>query len=130
MPRTQKTPQNDSANGLALKRSGGQPNNRNALRHGMRSGLLPRDARYIQNRLNAFRRQLEDQLIANKGEVTLVDAALIVTVLRWERHRCQAQRWLRLKQAELSPTELLTFSREIARASTERDRALVALKID
>jgi hypothetical protein len=65
-----------------------------------------------------------------KGQVSLTDAGLIQTCLRWERHAALAQRWLTKKSAELKPADLLQFSREIARASTERDKALAALHLD
>lgn len=111
-------------------RSGPPEGNRNAMRHGLKAGQLPKDAKYIEHRLNAFRRQLEDVVIANRGEVSLTDAAAIQTCLRWERHAYLAQRWLVKAGDSLKPTERLQFSREIARASTERDKALAALKLD
>ena len=74
--------------------------------------------------------ELEDTVIAARGEVTLVDAANIQTAIRWERHGALALRWLRTQGDQLKPTDQLAFSREIARASTERDKALAALKLD
>jgi hypothetical protein len=111
-------------------RSGTPKGNQNNLRHGLRAGQLPKDAKYIEYRLNAFRRTLEQAVLVIKGEVSIPDAATIQTALRWERHGCLAQRWLNKKYAELKPTDLLQFSREIARASTERDKALAMLKLD
>ena len=111
-------------------RSGAPKNNRNAMRHGLRAGQLPKDARYIELRLNQFRRTLEDAVVAAKKQVSLTDAGAIQTALRWERHACLAQRWLVKAGDTLKPTDRLTFSREIARASTERDKALATLKLD
>lgn len=111
-------------------KSGPPKGNQNSLRHGLRAGQLPKDAKYIEFRLNAFRRTLEQAVLSAKGEVTIQDAAYIQTALRWERHGCLAQRWLNKKYTELKPTDLLQFSREIARASTERDKALAALHLD
>lgn len=113
------------------RKRGGQPANRNNLRHGLRAGQLPPDAKYIELRLNAFRQKLEDAVIEVRGQVTLHDAAIIQTCLRWERHAALAQRWLaKAEPDELKPADRLTFSREIARASSERDKALVALDLD
>jgi hypothetical protein len=112
---------------VATGRPGGQRNNRNCLRHGLRSGKLPDDCEYIEWSLNAIRRRLEDAVLAARGEVGLLDAANIQTCIRWERHSALAQRWLRIKGGELAPMEQLKFSREIAKASTERDKALAAL---
>jgi len=111
-------------------RSGPVRENRNAIRHGLKAGKLPKGCQYIEIRLNSFRRQLEDSVMAAKGEVSLLDAAAIQTCLKWERHGCLAQRWLRLKETELKPNDLLQFSREIARASTERDKALATLELE
>lgn len=112
------------------KHAGAPRNNRNAMRHGLSAGNLPSDARYIENRMNAFRRQLEDLVLAAKGQVTLMDAALIQTVLKHERHGMLAQRWLRLEEKKLKPLERLNFSREITKAAERRDKALLQLKLD
>src|SRR5205085_2442552 len=106
----------------------GRQGNRNAMRHGLKAGKLPVDCAYIEIACNALRRQLEDAVLAARGEVTLLDAASIQTSVKWERHAALALRWLRVKGNELKLVEQLTFSREIARASTERDKALAALK--
>jgi hypothetical protein len=50
--------------------------------------------------------------------------------LRWERHAALAQRWLVKAGDTLKPDQRLSFSREIARASSERDKALAALKLE
>ena len=117
------------------QRSSGGPvhggkGNRNAIRHGLRAGKLPDDCAHVENQCNAMRRQLEDAVIAARGEVTLLDAANIQTALKWERHGALALRWMRIKAGALKPMEQLQFSREIAKASTERDRALAALRLD
>ena len=122
-----KTPRKAPENG---RKVGGQPNNRNHLRHGLLAGKMPDGCKYVECRLNRFRRALEDAVIVLRGEVSLYDAAAIQTSLRWERHAALAQRWLRLESKKMKPAELLHFSREIARASTERDRAIATLRLD
>lgn len=112
------------------KKRGGQKGNRNAIRHGLHAGKLPPDLAFIENRLNEFRRRLEDKVIAERKEITLQDAGVIQTVLRWERHATLAQRWLTKAANELKPIERLNFSREVAKASTERDKAIAMLKLD
>lgn len=111
-------------------RSGPPKGAQNNLRHGLRAGRLPKSARYIEYQANRFRRELEAAVLAVKGEVTLVDAATIQTALKWERHGALALRWLRTEGESLKPLDRLHFSREIARASTERDKAMACLKID
>lgn len=110
-------------------RSGPPLGNSNSLRHGLKAGQLPKDAKYIENRLNAFRRMLEQAVLDGRGEVNIPDAAYIQTALRWERHACLAQRWLNKAGDTLKPTDKLTFSREIAKASAERDKAVAMLNI-
>ena len=104
--------------------------NRNALRHGMKAGKLPKGCEYVEIRLNTFRRTLEDAVVLAKGEVSLMDAAAINTAVKWERHSMLAQRWLRLKAEELSPADLLRFSEALAKGSTNRDKALATLNLD
>ena len=115
----------------AAKRGPGAPKgSANALRHGLKCGQLPKDAKYVEYRLNQFRRTLEAALQAAGRDVGIPEAAAIQTCVRWERHACLAQRWLNKMQDQLKPEQRLTFSREIARASTERDKALAALHLD
>jgi hypothetical protein len=108
-------------------RRGGQPANRNALRHGLRAGKLPAKCGYIEVQINGIRRTLENAVIEVRGTVTLLDEANIQTAIRWERHAALAQRWLRVNAEQLSPMEQLKFHRELCRASAERDKALAAL---
>ena len=110
--------------------SGAPKGNRNALRHGLKCGKCPPDAMYIEHQVNSLRRQLEDAVLAQHGEVSLVHAGIIQTSCKWEKHGALATRWLRLKGDQLKPTEVLQFSREIARASSERDKAIAALDLN
>ncbi len=118
---------NDTDNG---RTRGGQPKNRNSMRHGLRAGKLPAKCQYIEIQMNGLRRQLEDAVVDAKGEVSLLDAASIQTAIKWERHGALALRWLRIEGDSLKLTDRLAFSREIARASTERDKALRLLDLD
>ena len=111
-------------------RSGAPVGNTNAIRHGLVAGMLPPNCRYIENRLNRFRRLLEAQVIAVHGSVSLTHAAHIQTSLRHERHSMLCQRWLRLEEQNLKASDKIAFSRELAKASTERDKALKELNLD
>jgi len=108
-------------------RKGAQANNRSSIRHGLTAGKLPKGCQHIENSLNNFRRQIEDLVLAAKGAISMDDAAAIQTALRWERHGALALRWLTKRGDELKPLDQLAFSREIAKASTERDKSLSAL---
>jgi len=117
-------------NGTPRVKRGARPGNANTMRHGLKAGKLPADAKFIEIRLNIVRRELEAAVVAVKGQVSIPDAAAIQTCIRWERHAALAQRWLTKQYDELKPEQRLTFSREIARASSERDKALAALGLD
>ena len=111
-------------------RKGPPKGNRNNLRHGLRAGQLPLKCKYIQNQCDNIRRQLEDAVLALRGEITILDAACIQTCVKWERHGALALRWLRLEGETLKPSDRILFSREVARASSERDKALKDLGLD
>src|SRR5262245_28692683 len=104
--------------------------NRSGLRHGLHSGQLAPDMKYIEIRLNALRRSLEDGVMEAHGAVGRTHAALIRRAIDWEAHRLKCQRWLKLKADELGPMELLKFSEQMARASTEMSKAVEALKLE
>jgi len=114
----------------APRNRGGAPKGScNHIRHGLTAGKLPKDAKYIEWQMNSLRRQLEAAVLESKGAVDLVDAASIQTAVKWEWHGALCLRWLRLEGNALKPAERLNFSREIARASAERDKAIAALSL-
>jgi hypothetical protein len=73
---------------------------------------------------------LEDAVLTRRNEVDLHDAAVIQTAVRWERHALLCQRWLRHADGTLTADQRLAFSREIARASAERDKCIRLLGLD
>lgn len=105
-------------------------NNRNGMRHGLRSGRLPKGASYIKRDCDQFRRAVEDAVAERHGEFTVMHAAIIQTAMRWERHAQLAQRWLAKEAEQMSANDRLAYSRDIARASSERDRWLEKLGLD
>ena len=111
-------------------RSGAPIANTNAARHYMRAGKLPKCMKYIESRINGFKRHLEDLVWEARGEVTVVDAAHIDTAAKWERHGCLALRWLRMEGDTLKPSERLSYSEAIAKASMNRDKAIEKLALD
>jgi predicted KAP-like P-loop ATPase len=72
---------------------------------------------------------LERAVLDRRGEVDVFAAAVIQSAMRWERHALLAQKWLRITP-DLDPDQKLAFSREIARASSERDKCLRLLGLD
>jgi len=101
-----------------------------AMRHGLTLSKLPYNCKYIETHVNKLRKQLEDQVIDVKGEISITDAANIQTVCKWERHGKLCERWLRKEGDKLKPSERIQYSKEIADASTKRDKAIKALNLD
>jgi hypothetical protein len=112
-----------------LRRSWNQ-HNANAARHGLRGQGVPRGCTGVTKSINHFRRQLEQAVVNAHGEITLVHACLINTAYRYERHAQLAQRWLLVAYDDLSHADRLNYSREAARASAERDKAIMALNLN
>lgn len=102
---------------------------RSHLRHGLKAGKLPYENASIENTTNALRRLLEDAVLAARGTVTLSDALAISSACKWERHGLLVL-WQLRKAPELKPLDRIAASREIAKASTQRDLAVSLLRID
>lgn len=92
-------------------------------------GSLPPSLARVERSAYQFRRALEDAYTLAYGDVDFQAAAIIQTASRWERHAGLALRWLRDHEQELDHAERLGYSREIARASSERDKAIASLKL-
>lgn len=111
-------------------RSGAPKGNDNAARHYLKAGKLPPKLQYVEHRINALRRHLEDEVTTTKGEVSITDAAAINSACKWERHGLLAQHWLRHEAETLSAGDRLKFSEAIAKASDNRDKNIRALGLD
>ena len=102
----------------------------NKVRHGLSGSALPKGCTYIYYRCNSLRRLLEEQLLQLKGEVNMIDASAINSIIKWERHGLLAAHWLRHEMNKLSPPDRLKFSEAIAKASDNRDRCIRKLGLD
>jgi hypothetical protein len=91
---------------------------------------LPKGCEYIENRVNLLRRQMEAAVLAAKGEISIMDAAAINSILRWERHGLLAAHWLRREADKLSAGDRLRFSEAIAKAGDARDKNIRLLGLD
>jgi len=105
-----------------------QHGNANAIRHGL---LSANGAPFpgVRKVANALRRTIEQAVLARHGEIDLLQAAWISSAVRWECHGLLCQRWLRIEHQKLSAADRLSYSREVARASSERDKCLERLKV-
>jgi hypothetical protein len=76
---------------------------------------------------------LEVVVAEKRGKLGIWEAAVIQTIIRWESHAALCARWLR-RASELGETlthaDKLAYSREVARASSERDKCLRALGLN
>lgn len=108
--------------------------NRNAVRHGLRGTSLAKPYSYLRGSVDEFRRDLEDAVVATRGEITLQDACHICTAYRWERASQIFQAMLgKMKDGkgrELTTDQLIACTERSARASEARDRAVRALDLD
>lgn len=112
-----------------IDRRGG-PNN---LRHGLRSlaiGNVPKGSTWIKSLVSQFRRLLERTVLDQHGVLDVYRRCLIQSACRWEQHGLLAQRWSRTSFESLTHDQRLATSREIARASSERDKCLRELGLD
>lgn len=119
----------ESASAKPSRKRGAPKRNKNAIRHGLTCGQLPKGCTWVATLANELRKSLEAAVVAAKGECSLYDAALVNSAVRWERHAMLAQRWLRV-ETTLTIDQKLAFHREVAKASSERDKCLKELKLD
>jgi len=97
--------------------------------HRLALGKLPASLARCERAANAFRRALEEAVELAHGRIDFAAALAINTAARWERHSALALRWLREHGERMDDAQRLSYSREVARASSERDRAVASLKL-
>ena len=147
---------NDQQNGQdtpAVNKGGAPAGNKNAMRHGLTVGTLPKSCSYVTKATNQFRRELEALVCEEHGEIDLYRASLIHSACRWERHALLCQRWLRqcgdvptitktktstksgdttdsvekMTPEGMTHEQRLSYSREICKASECRDKCIEKL---
>ena len=111
------------------RKSGRAENHLQHGRHALSMGTLSPAYAHITRTANAVRRELETVVLALRGEITLHDAATVQTACRFERHAQLAQKWVR-ENPTLPIVTRLAISRDIAKASSERDRCIRLLGLD
>jgi hypothetical protein len=100
------------------------------LKTGLCAGKLPPGCAYVKRLAAQLQHVLEAEVLDARGEVGVYEAAVIQSAVRWEKHALLSQRWLRQASDTLTPEQRLAFSREVARASSERDRCLERLGLE
>jgi hypothetical protein len=131
MPAPENNPQHPMAETpKAVTRNALDPRAKNAIRHGLTAGALPPGCGYVKRIIGEFRTSLEASVIEVHGSIDLYRAGVIQTALRLERHALLCQRWLRKGEGTLTPDQRLAYSRDIGKASAERDKCLRELGIN
>ena len=99
-------------------------------RHGIQLSRLPAGCAFIHRRASQLRTALERLVIEQRDEVTVGELATIGTAATWAIHGMLCARWLEKAGESLTHAERLGYSREVARASTERERAIGRLGLE
>ncbi|MCH8043490.1 MAG: hypothetical protein IID44_07205 [Planctomycetes bacterium] len=111
----------------ADRKAGGQPGNRNGLRHGLFASKSPYS--YIDKMVNRFRRALEDAVVDAHGKVSVADAALIHSATEATRAALANRRRLADVDGKLTPELLIAFDRAHLAALDLRDRKVAGLNL-
>lgn len=106
----------------------GNQNGRGNLRHGLRTGKLPRSLQYVEHRCNELRRDLEDQLLAVGGEVNQKHAGTIWAIAK--RYREVMLRERRMRQIEEGNKEWFEHLEGAADAAEKLVKLLDRLPLD
>lgn len=118
-------------------RSGPRPGNLNAAKHGGRIdrrrltiGELPAQLISVKREGRAYRRALEAEVLAVKGEIGMTDCHLIDTAAA-ATIQCGICRWLLRNRLEtMTVADILRCSQDQVRAKAARDAAVKALGLD
>lgn len=95
-----------------------------ASRHMLRIGDLPSDCKDLARGLASLQLRLEQEVVANRKQVSVVDACCIQSIIEWESHRAKCLRWTKLNYDSMSLNDRRDFSREAAQAATMRNKQL------
>lgn len=117
------------------KRFGAPAHNLNGAKNGARIqrltlGDLPVTMRRQTANARKYRRDLEQLVLETKGEVNTTDAHLIDEAAAGEVHASICRWLLRTKLKEMSVSDVLKCSEQIAKAKANRNRAVERLGLD
>ena len=112
--------------------------NTNSVHHGLTAkktlqltvGRLPEGFGNIGNAVKRLRKLIAEGVVESGRDMGIYEMACIQSACRWEQHGLLAQRWLRLESKTMSASDRLNYSKQIAKASTERDKCLRNLGLD
>ena len=111
-----------------------QNGNRQAVIHGvyafLATGSLPKRCTHVRRLIGRFRTQLETEVRASHGTITMRKAALITSSIQHEGRRQLLNRWLKLEAESLSLPERAEVLRQASSASADRDACIERLGLD
>ncbi len=117
--------------------SGPPVGNLNAAKNGSRLrtkrlvvGELPKQLLSVKRETRAYRRAIEDAVVAVRGEVTVTDAHAIDTASAATAHAGICRWLLRNKIDEMKTSDVLSCSSSIVKAKQARDQAIKSLGLD
>lgn len=89
-------------------------------------GKVPKGMSYIRRLVRTFKRHLDEAVIGSGRDIDIATASQINQACHWHRHLKTMEKLL-ADTPDLTPGEILSTSREIAKAAAERDRSIRAL---
>jgi hypothetical protein len=108
--------------------------NLNAQKAGKHSflalGSLPKGASYVRRCMGSLRKVFEQAVLAKRGEISPVEAALINSAVRHEGAAMLLTRWLRKGADTMTDSDRLAYLRDIGRETDRRDKCLKSLRLD
>lgn len=99
-------------------------------RHGLRGAALPKGCGHIRKSVDTFRRATEAAILDQHGEISLYHASLVNSAYRHERTAALCERWVRVEQENLDPSQRLAYLKLISDATDRRDKCLERLGLD
>lgn len=112
------------------RRRGAPAGNLNAMQHGLTVPGVPPGCRDIQTQVDSFKTALEVAVEQVRGTLGVYEAACCQTAVEWHTYALKARRWVALEGDKLTIDQRISFSKEVARGFTERDRVLKLLGLD
>lgn len=103
----------------------GNSNRTKHARYATVLGTMPKDAKHVEVRGNAYRRHLEQAVASDGHTLTLAEAAAIQSAVRHEQRAMLMTRYLRTEEIPLA--DRMGLLKEIGLATDARDKCLRTL---
>jgi len=91
---------------------------------------LPKGCDHVRRQVELLRHTLEGALEARSVEIGPYHAACIAACCKWQRHSALAAKWLRQRAGEMTDTDRIKYSAEVARAADSVVAHMAKLGLD